>query len=195
MGSFSYSKVVSDELLSQLLELANQNDQTSWAIGDLVNEVAVQAEVAGTGFSHNDICKAFGAVLGIRAKDLRIIADVATVFPQELRDQHPILTWGHFLRAMGPKWEANLKWMEDEIDKLGRPASVDAFLASGEGTSDVKEHPAEIAKANQRKRTINVIGRLSKDIQAGKLEVDQTKTEKINRLIAALLVLLNEEDK
>lgn len=192
MGTFSYSKIVDDDTLNRLMDIGSRMDVAQWELGDLVNEMSMQAELNNTGFTHNDVCKAFGSVVGIRAKDMRVIADVATVYPQEERDKHPVLTWGHFLRAMGPKWEQNLKWMEDGIDQLGRPASVDAFLASGEGTVDTKEHPADIAKENHKKRMINALNAVSKSVQAGKVDLDQDTSDKVNKLISALISLLGK---
>jgi hypothetical protein len=193
MSKFNYTKIVSDELLNQLMDLANRLDQAQWELGDLVIETAVQAKLSDSGYTYEDVCKAFGVVLGIRAKDFRIIADVATVFPKEEREKHPTLTWGHFFRAMGPKWEESLAWMENGIDDLGRPASVDAFLASGFGTIEKPEHPAEIAKANERKRTIRALEGISDSVKSGKIELAPEKSEKVGILVKAVVKLLSED--
>lgn len=192
MPTFRYAKIVDEELLNRLMALEQQNSQYCWDVGDLINEVAVQAEMSGSGYTHGDICKAFGVVLGVRAKDLRIVSGVATVFPREIREQHPILTWGHFLRAMGPKWETNLEWMESGIDDLGRPASVDAFLVSGEGSEHNDVHPAEIAKENSKKKASRVISNIQKAVKSGKLSVNDDKIEKIEKLLNAVLTLLGD---
>jgi hypothetical protein len=193
VSKFNYTKIVSDELLNQLMDLTGRMDQAQWDLGDLVNDVAAQANLSDSGYTHDDVCKAFGVVLGIRAKDIRVIADVATVFPLEEREKHSVLTWGHFFRAMGPKWEESLAWMENGIDDLGRPASVDAFLASGFGTIEKPEHPAEIAKANERKRTIKALEGISDSVKSGKIELDPAKSEKVGVLVKAVVKLLSEE--
>jgi hypothetical protein len=169
------------------MNFQQNNSAANWWLGDYINGLAaVNGDFDGT-------CKAIGMVLGERAKDLHVVAEVAAHYPIEVRNEHEILSWGHFFRAMGHSWESNLDWMVKGVDELGRPASVDAFLAAGVNRV---EHPAKIAEDNSRDKALKMVKNIKKEIELGRVVAEkESDNANLIKLIDILLKVLGGKDE
>jgi hypothetical protein len=148
METVSYTTIIPDRFQSELIEIGSISSNTSFAIGDITNEIRaawqrVKSERPDRAIPEAEIYAAVGAFCGKSARTIREYSAIAAFYPPEVREDFPILRFDHFRTAMvlGPRWESALRWAVDEADSNGgRPATVDKMIAK---FAVVPEMPAD----------------------------------------------------
>jgi hypothetical protein len=189
MAKFSYSKIVSGQAVDIALALAQKHDEAMWGIGDLALALIHASKASGSSLTPRDVCKAVGAYTGLRSQEVTNLVLTSNCFTEDRRLDagHGVLSYGHYYRAMQcPNPREALQWCLDQIDELGRPASLDAMTivfkpGVGKQPEELPEsdEPAAVAAAKRgtRRKARRLIKQLVSDLVEDKLDVGLTDGE------------------
>ena len=127
----SYSDLLTNEAQAELIQLADVQSRIEFRVGDIVSESLSWNVQNQKAVSIMELYSAVGAFAGKSARTVRDYHSVAVFFPPKAREAYSVLRFDHFRQAMtlGPNWEEALMWACEQVDVLGRPASVDAMVA------------------------------------------------------------------
>lgn len=127
----SYSDILPDNIQAELIQLADDQTRIEFRVGDIVAQAVAWNAQNQKPTSLMEIYAAVGAFVGKSARTIRDYSAVSAFFPADIRDEYAVLKFDHFRQAMtlGPDWENALRWAVEQVDVLGRPASVDAMVA------------------------------------------------------------------
>lgn len=139
----SYSDLLPNEAQEELIQLADTQSRIEFRVGDIVGETLAWNMQNDKAISVMELYSAVGAFAGKSARTIRDYATVSAFYPPKLRESYSVLRFDHFRQAMtlGPDWEAALQWACEQVDELGRPASVDAMVAQFQ--PGVEQEPVE----------------------------------------------------
>jgi hypothetical protein len=122
-----YKDYLTENDIAALIAMREDRSDHEWGIGEFVLQRVDLGEI--TSGQYGMLCKAIGAFVGMRSKDVREIVRVAD-WGGQYKLKYPNLTFEHFRRAAKmDNGAAALEWADKQQDELGRPASVDALLA------------------------------------------------------------------
>lgn len=196
---FSYTNILSPEIVQTCLQVREDLSSTKWLIGDMVLKIAEMHALAMNGFQARDVCKAMAAFIGVRAVEVIEMARMSKKFPQEVRDQRPTLSWGYFQRAylFGKESDQVLDWAEAQTDELNRPASLDAVtvVMSAPDPSKATTLPIEEAKRNTRKKSVKALRYVESRIQTGAIDMDADTSRKSLGLVAFLVKTIEPQEE
>jgi len=127
MKNYSYGEVVPQNLQDRLLAIRDSLSKSFWDIGDIALMICAYADDNEMMVSREFIWSAVGSFVGLSARTVRDYARVARFFDYETREQYDVLTFSHFALASRypSNWRNILDFAIDEIDRIGRPATVD----------------------------------------------------------------------
>lgn len=125
--SYSYSDVVPLNLQERLIAIRDNLSKNFWEIGDIALAICAYADDNEIAVSREFIWSAIGSYVGLAARTVRDYARVAKSFDYRERDKYDILTFSHFaFAARYPEKSFEiLDFAVDEVEKMGRPATVD----------------------------------------------------------------------
>ena len=128
---YTYSEIVPDRIQEQLIAIRDSNTHNAWRLGDLTNLVIEHCKKNEYQVLVEEIYSAVGSFAGKAARTVREYASMAKLYPLEARMDYEELSFDHFTTAatMGERRYEALDWAVEQIEKLGRPATVDAMLA------------------------------------------------------------------
>lgn len=122
-------RIIPDNLQEQLFAVRDDITQASWATGDLTTEVIRFNALNVTGATMTEIFKAVGSMVGKASRTVREYQVVSSRFTVDTRLKYDVLAFGHFrVVATLDNAEEALQWAVDEVERTGKPASVDSML-------------------------------------------------------------------
>jgi transketolase len=195
MRAYSYLNLLDEDTVNLLMQLRQVGDEYRWGLGDLVNSV-IEGSYDPVGVEQ-DICKAVGAVVGERSKDVRLYKNVSGGFTEKIRKNYDELSWMYFRHSLGAdNQEQLLQWSIKQIDELNRPASVDAFLVIAKNSD--KMNDGETAVSAARKNSLETahkqLENVANSIELGKIRMKSTSSEnKVKKLLKEVMELLEKE--
>lgn len=109
-----------DEFISRGMELREKADNLQWEFGDLAVEF--------TRTCGSKMLPDLARGIGIKVATLRRYRDVSQVFPLQLRQAYPMLSWSHFREVAG-KEDRNLflqrahdeNWSVEKLAVMAKP--------------------------------------------------------------------------
>lgn len=127
----AYSDLLPMDLQEQLIQIGDEQSRMEFRVGDIVSAAIAFNRQNERAVSVMEIYSAVGAFVGKASRTVRDYHDVAAFYPYETRERFGVLRFAHFRQAMtlGGNWEKALEWAVEQVDQLGRPASVDAMIA------------------------------------------------------------------
>jgi hypothetical protein len=131
MNTESYARIVPTALQNELIRLRDAITLTNWRIGDICTEILTYCRANHIVASKEDVYSAVGAFVGKRARTIREFHHISMSYPLELREAYSELSYDHFRTALtfGNRAHESLDWCMDEVERLNRPATVDAMEA------------------------------------------------------------------
>lgn len=130
MGEINYAGLIPEDSQMRMMELANTDTKTSWSKGEEILIVVQYNKANNPMVLMNDIWAACGAIHGDSIRTTREYAMVREFYPRSVSDnpEYEILSYSHFRIAKRvPDWEGALNWAVEQVDILGRPATVDSM--------------------------------------------------------------------
>lgn len=113
-----------DEFIQRGMDLREKADNLQWEFGDLALEFT---RLMGTKFLP-DLARG----IGVKIQTLRRYRDVSAVFPLQIRQAFPMLSWSHF-REVAASEDRNLlltrahdeNWTVEKLGKMAKPQKED----------------------------------------------------------------------
>lgn len=143
------------------MDLQSAGDKIEWRIGDITMRVLDFCRENFPNIPTMQVYSAVGAFAGRAARTVREYHDISIFYSLAMRQRFELLSFDHFrtalyLRQYDPI--VVLSWAEEQVDVLGRPATVDSMEAHfrAEGTASSGEQDQEeplfmrVARAIQR---------------------------------------------
>jgi hypothetical protein len=189
------SKIIPVDLQDQLLALRDDITRTSWAIGDLATEVIRYNALNNTGATMHEIFKAVGSIVGRESRTIREYQTVSSRFPFDVRDKFDVLAYGHFrVVTTQDNPEDALQWAVDQVDKTGKPATIDAMLmkyrSKKSETVDEKSPIDEMLTFGGYIR--DYVDEIKERVPAGLVERIWKQTEELDKSIREVALMLEQ---
>lgn len=126
-----YADLLPMELQEELIQLSEAQTRIEFRVGDVVTAAQLWNHQNQRPTSVMEIYSAVGVFCGKASRTVRDYHAVASFYPPDVREEYTVLKFSHFREAMtlGANWEKALQWAVEQVDTLGRPASVDAMIA------------------------------------------------------------------
>lgn len=145
-----YSELIPDEIINELLGIAEAEKVSSFRLGDITNEL-----IEGhPDVEHQIIYLAVGTFVGKASRTVREYAAVAKFYKPATRREYEILSFDHFRLAMryGDKWQEALEWVMSGFDtQIQRPENIDAMESTWEKHLTASNYPEEDQEAELRR--------------------------------------------
>jgi hypothetical protein len=142
-----YSKVVPENLQSELITIGAADKMLKFRLGDIALEVIEYVhqnklcKPDGERLNEYDICAAIGMFCGRDGRTVREYKDISKKYPHELRQKYDDLSFSHFRIAVRSAEPIKLlEWCMDQTETFGHPATA-SYMAKqhnlfGEPTDD-----------------------------------------------------------
>jgi hypothetical protein len=129
LTAMSYGAVLSNDAQEELMQMRDDFSNLSWRTGDIANREIALNRNNDTKVTNAFIYSAVASFIGKKGRTVREYAKIADTFPPETRKKYDVLTFDHFRHASRlDKPEEALDWCLEQIDELGRPATVDHMI-------------------------------------------------------------------
>jgi len=128
---YTYNDIVPDWIQNELIQIRDTDTLNSWRLGELTWMTYQDCKARGLNVEKGDIYRAVGALCGKSARTVREYATVRKFYnDRPWNPEWDILSFEHFRIAarLGDNWSRALGWCVEQVEKLGRPATVDAML-------------------------------------------------------------------
>jgi hypothetical protein len=127
LTAMSYGAVLSNNAQEELMQMRDDFSNLSWRTGDIANrEINIQVDKRVT---RSFIYSAVASFIGKKGRTVREYAMIANMFPPNARKKYDVLTFDHFRHASRlDNPEDALDWCINQVEELGRPATVDAMI-------------------------------------------------------------------
>jgi hypothetical protein len=198
--SFSYTRIVPEEIQNELLAIRDSSKNQSFRLGDICGEVRQFCEANKIIASDADLHSAVGSFAGKASRTIREYQHLAEFFPASIREEYAILSYDHFRVAatFGGGWMPVLEWAVEQCDELNRPATVDAMEAHFRvqpGEPEMPEGDGAIQAA--RTATIQTLIRLAhlgRDALAnGKIVLTPGDQEQVEAALSTIETILTRQ--
>ena len=143
--NFSYTRLIPQDLQEELINLRDGVTRDAWRLGDICEEVGRFCKMNAIRHGKADLYKAVASISGKKARTVREYHRTAQFYDEATRFEYEVLAFDHFRVAVryGDDWRDALDWCVDQVDALGRPATVEAMQA----------HFSDSAKGEEEEKT------------------------------------------
>ena len=91
-----YSEIIPQSLQEELSQISTNETRNSWRIGEIANQIFINASLQGGALSFQFVCSAVSYYCGRSVSSVMQLAKVEKQFPPEIREEFDGLPFSHF---------------------------------------------------------------------------------------------------